>query len=99
MFGLDERVVKLMTDLFATYPQILQVRVYGSRALGNYKPASDIDLAVMTGIDDDITPRLKTALNDLPTPYLFDVTDYNRITHLPLKEHIDKYSKLLYDKQ
>ncbi|MGI9280861.1 MAG: hypothetical protein ACR2PX_14735 [Endozoicomonas sp.] len=35
------------------------------------------------------------ALDELPTPYLYDVIDYNSITHYPLKAHIDRYGRKL----
>ena len=38
-------------------------------------------------------------LEELPTPYLFDVIDYRRITHPPLLEHIERVGKVLFHKQ
>ena len=99
MFGLPEQTINSLLEFFSSQPDILQVRVYGSRALGTEKPASDIDLAIWTTGEKDLSAKIKSALEELPTPYLFDVTDYKTISHLPLKEHIDRASKLLYEKK
>ncbi len=93
-FGLPEQTLTLLHGVFSAHPEIVQVSVYGSRAKGTQKPGSDIDLAIVA--DADIAARLKMELEDLPTPYMFDVTDYRSISHLPLKEHIDRVGKILY---
>lgn len=37
-------------------------------------------------------------LDDLPTPYMFDVTDYKALTHEGMKKSIDTDGKLFYKK-
>ena len=98
MFGLPENVLKLIHTYFSTHPQILKVFIYGSRAMGKETPGSDIDLAIITNSEKDLSGSVKANLEELPTPYLFDVTDYERITHQRLREHIDRVGKLLYQK-
>ncbi len=98
MYGLPENVLKLLLNYFHSHPQILKVYIYGSRAMGKETPGSDIDLAIVTSSEHDISGTVKADLEDLPTPYLFDVTDYQRITHQPLREHIDRVGKLLFQK-
>lgn len=96
MFGLPKSVLNLLQNYFANYPQIIKVFIYGSRAMGREKPGSDVDLAIVTTAESDISGKVKIDLEELPTPYLFDVVDYNRITHKPLREHIDRVGKLLF---
>lgn len=96
MFGLPEKVLKLLKNYFATHPEILKVLIYGSRAMGRETPGSDIDLAITTTSATDISGTVQADLDELPTPYLFDVIDYSRISHTPLREHIDRVGKLLY---
>ncbi len=96
-FGLPDETITLICHLLARYPQIEQVKIYGSRATGTYEPGSDIDLAVYAPTGDSfLTAQLLADLDELPTPYLFDVTDYYRLTHLPLKENIDRDGRLFY---
>jgi predicted nucleotidyltransferase len=96
-FGLPPDTITLICRLLARYPQIEQVKIYGSRAVGTYEPGSDIDLAVYAPTGDSLlVAHLLAALDELPTPYLFDVTDYYRLAHLPLKENIDRDGQTLY---
>ncbi len=97
-FGLSEGVLQLMCDLFAEYDDIDEVKIYGSRAFGNCGHASDIDLAFYTKSKKHLTEELQEKLDALPTPYLFDVTNYHKIRHKPLKDNIDKVSKTMYRK-
>lgn len=96
MFGLPLPVLTLIQNYFTSHPQIIKVYIYGSRAMGRESPGSDIDLAIITTSESDISGKVQTDLEELPTPYLFDVIDYQRITHLPLREHIDRVGKLLF---
>lgn len=96
MFGLPESTLMLLHNYFANNPQIAKVVVYGSRAMGRESAGSDIDLAIVTSCHDDISGHIEADLEELSTPYLFDVIDYQRITHLPLREHIDRVGKILY---
>lgn len=98
-FGLNKKTLLTICNYFARQPEIAKVKIYGSRAMGKCKKGSDIDLAIYTvkGIGD-ITGRILTELNELPTPYFFDVTDYRHISHQPLKKHIDQRGKLIYSK-
>jgi predicted nucleotidyltransferase len=96
MFGLPENVLKLLQNYFSSHTEIIKVYIYGSRAMGRETPGSDIDLAIVTKSDNDLSGRIKIDLEELPTPYLFDVVDYQRITHQPLREHIDRVGQIIY---
>ena len=98
MFGLPEQTLLLLKNYFSSQPEIRKVLIYGSRAMGKEKPGSDIDLAIFTSSDQDLSGKILADLEELPTPYLFDVVDYNQITHPPLREHIDRVGKVLFEK-
>jgi predicted nucleotidyltransferase len=99
MFGLPDNVLQLLRNYFVAHPQIVKVVVYGSRAMGRETPGSDIDLAIVTTSDHDISGTVKADLEELSTPYIFDVIDYQRIAHSPLREHIDRVGKLLFHRK
>ena len=82
------------------FPEIEEIIIFGSRTKGNFKKASDIDLAVKGKNVTDITvKRLNSRLNEeLPLPYFFDVIDYKSINNPDLVEHIDRVGNLLYKK-
>ena len=92
-FGLPPQTLQQIKDCLSRYPQIEWVKVYGSRAKGNYKRGSDIDLAYVS--QEDISGKLLADLDELPTPYLFDVTHYNSLEHTQLKEHIDRIGQII----
>ncbi len=95
-FGLTAEELKMICDLFCTYPQITRINIFGSRALGNYKHNSDIDLTIWGKVNRALLGTISLELDNLPLPYLFDINIYDQIQHRPLQEHIDQYSQTLY---
>jgi len=47
-FGLKAKHIAAIRNAFRQYPSIEQVVLYGSRAKGNYRTGSDIDLTIKT---------------------------------------------------
>ncbi|MBU6249541.1 MAG: nucleotidyltransferase domain-containing protein [Cyanobacteria bacterium REEB417] len=84
--GLSPRTVAEIRQCLREFPQIRWVKLYGSRAMGSHWAGSDIDLAFSS--DDDCSAALRDALDQLPTPYLFDVTHWDSLQYDPLRDHI-----------
>jgi len=99
-FGIYERSLNLILDSFNNFPQIQKVILFGSRAMGNFKQGSDIDLAIFgKNIDFEITSRLHALLNeDLPIPYFVDVVNFNSIKEEDLKKHILNEGVIFFEK-
>src|SRR5574344_2024109 len=97
-FGLNEKNIKILIDFFRGIEEIFEVKVYGSRAIGTYRNGSDIDFAIYGKINDDLISKIKYQIDELPMPYMFDITDYNTISNAKLKEHIEKFGKTFYKK-
>jgi len=95
-FGLPERTIKELLEYFKSKPEIEKVIIYGSRAKGTYKNGSDIDFAIWT--TNGSIAQIAAELEDLPTPYMFDVTDYNTLSHENLKKNIDTDGIVFYKK-
>ena len=93
-FGLSKKTIEIIKKLLSNYTQIKEVKIFGSRAKGNYKPSSDIDLALFGSIDDKLLRHIVSELDELPTPYQFDVLNYNDIDNENLKNNIDKFGKI-----
>lgn len=66
-FGLSEKTLMRIRSFLKAFPEIEEVKIYGSRAMGNYKRGSDIDLAVY-GDCSGIIGALWSGLDALPTP-------------------------------
>ncbi len=98
-FGLPERTVNELLEYFKSKPEIEKVIVYGSRAKGNFKNGSDIDFAVWTDDKSAYELRIEAELDDLETPYMFDVTDYKNLSHEGMKNNINKDGILFYERK
>jgi len=96
MYGLDSDTFEAVRNCLRRYPEIAWVKIYGSRAKGVHHRGSDIDLA-FSG-PTDVSAELHGALDELPTPYMFDVTHYDSLTHEGLKAHIDRVGVIFYER-
>ncbi len=94
-FGLPQETINELLNYFKQKKEIEKVVIYGSRAKGTYHTGSDIDFAVWT--KDNIATTILSELDDLPTPYMFDVTDYKNLTHEGIKKSIHTYGKVFYN--
>ncbi|MEA1961978.1 MAG: nucleotidyltransferase domain-containing protein [Bacillota bacterium] len=93
MFGLTANDMCMIIEAVKKFPEIEEVVIFGSRALGNYKKGSDVDLAIKGAA---ITKKTLFGLNDLlnevyPLPYFFDILHYDTIKNPKLIEHIDDH--------
>jgi predicted nucleotidyltransferase len=91
--GLPPQTLAQIQAVLETFPQIRWLKLYGSRAMGNYRPGSDIDLAFSSPID--CTAQLAGAFEELPIPYLVDVTHWESLAHDGLRKHIEQVGLLL----
>lgn len=99
-FGLTERDMKTFENILGQYPTINLIKIFGSRAIGNYKLGSDIDLAIMGKFvsDKEIT-KIKSEFEESSLPYKVDLLNYKNLEHVDLKEHIDRVGQTFYLKK
>ena len=96
---LPDRTLALMQRVFANYPQLEKIVLFGSRATGKATERSDIDL-VTFGIEKRLDiGRISGDLEELPIPHICEVQAYERITHEPLKQHIDTHGIVIYARE
>lgn len=90
-FGLSADVIDRLSLVFKKVPKIEKVILYGSRAKGNFKPGSDIDLTVVapTMTLPDLL-ALENEIDDLLLPYKVDLSLYHTLDHPDLLEHIER---------
>lgn len=90
-FGLDEQVIDQIIDILKTFSFIDKAVLYGSRAKGNYKEGSDIDLCLFgKDINLILLHKVELALDDILLPYSFDLSAYNLLKNPDLISHIDR---------
>ena len=74
--------------------------MYGSRAKGNYRIGSDIDLTIIgTDIDLSKLNEIENRLDDLMLPYSFDISVFSHIKNDGLLDHIKHVGKEFYIKR
>jgi len=97
-YGLPERTLNTLNSILKRYPGINEAVLYGSRAKGNYRNGSDIDLSLKT--NDGFTHRdllhLMDDFDDSDMPYFVDVSVYTELSNPDLKAHIDRAGVVLY---
>jgi len=97
IYGLKEMVVKQIKQVLSNYPDVQEAVLYGSRAMGNYEPGSDIDLTLK---GEALTLKQLNAieidLDDLLLPYELDLSICHQIDNPDLLEHIERVGVVFY---
>ena len=98
-YGIADNSYKLILEAFEKFKEIEKVVLFGSRAMGNYKAGSDIDLALYgETVNLNTVTKLASLLNEeLPIPYFVDVVDTKTINEPSLKEHILQEGKVIFE--
>ena len=99
--GLTERDLQLIENAAASIAEVEELVLFGSRAKGCYKVASDVDLVIKGRLANESSAiRLAEILNEeLPLPYFFDVLNYQSIYEPNLLDHIDRVGIVLFDRK
>ncbi|MCL2086081.1 MAG: nucleotidyltransferase domain-containing protein [Oscillospiraceae bacterium] len=90
--GLSPKHIALIIDALKNC-SVKRAIVFGSRAKGDWRDNSDIDIAVFGGFSE---AKIAACLDELPMPYKFDVVCYDELGHKPLREHIDRVGVELF---
>lgn len=98
-FGLRDSDLEYIVNTIKSFPEVKKAVIFGSRAKGNHKPGSDIDIAIYgEKIGFSIIARLHVQLEDESyMPYLFDIVDFTHLNHKELREHIERVGKVIYE--
>jgi predicted nucleotidyltransferase len=98
-YGLPERTVNQICAVLAQYPQVERAVLYGSRAKGNFKPGSDIDLTLFgTGLTQNLCSSIAEALDDLLLPYCMDLSVFAELHHPELEAHIQRVGVVFFER-
>jgi|SRR5437867_3553286 len=98
--GLSGETVDRIRGVLAQFPEVEKAVLYGSRAKGDYKRGSDIDLALIgNDLNASVLSKINNALDDLPLPYKIDPSILRKISHTDLLDHIRRVGAIFYEKQ
>ena len=95
-YGLPFTAIQEINAVFSQYPQIKQVILYGSRAKGNYRQGSDIDLTIEGAVDLSTLLKIEQDIDDLLLPWSVDLSILSQIDNLELVEHIKRRGQVFY---
>ena len=96
-FGLPPAAVEMIRGVLAAHAHVEQAVIYGSRAMGNYKNGSDIDLTLHgKGLLNEELLAIMSELDDLLLPYMIDLSLFRSIDHPGLRDHIQRVGLEFY---
>ena len=99
-FGLSDWTMNDLRSVFRRHPKVRKVILFGSRAKGNFRTGSDIDLALVgEDIDHEELLRIYNDIDDLGLLYKVDLLHYEEKRGTPIVEHIDRAGKVFYQQK
>jgi len=99
MFGLRPEDINYIQSIIGKFSEVEKAVIFGSRAKGNYKKGSDVDIALYGNDLDQISSKIHDLLEEETLmPYFFDIIDYASLSNAALKEHIDRVGKVIFER-
>ena len=101
LYGLNDATIRKIHAVLGRYPQVEKAVLYGSRAKGNFKNGSDIDLTLVGGasLTSAVLYKLERELDDLLLPHTIDLSIQSQITNAEVLDHIRRIGVEFYVKQ
>lgn len=99
MFGIYPKSYDEILVIFKDCLSIDEVVIYGSRAKGNYREGSDIDITLKGDVTKEDLNKLWHKLDDSFIPYKFDISIYKDLKSQSLIEHIERVGKTFYKRE
>ena len=98
-YGLPESAIQKIKAVLRHYPQVEKAILYGSRAKGNYKNGSDIDLTLHgTNLSLNLIYKILDDIDDLLLPYTIDLSIFRDISDPNVIEHIQRVGVTFYER-
>ena len=99
MYGLKDTVIEKIQKVFSKYEAIDKALLFGSRAKGNHRNGSDIDLSLVgETLDLQLLFRIENEIDDLLLPYKIDLSIFHNIENPDLIAHINRVGIVFYQK-
>lgn len=100
MFGLQEHEIIALRNILASFPEVEEAVIYGSRARGTNRRSSDIDLTLK---GDKLTylqlALIDARIDDLLLPYFVDISLFKMLKNTELLESIYREGKLFFQRK
>ena len=92
-FGLKQEHIESIKKVINQHSNAESIIIYGSRAKGNYRKGSDIDLTLKGNIGYSDLVKMEACIDDLLLPYKVDLSLYHEISNDELLDHINRVGK------
>ncbi len=93
-FGLKDSVLQRLVGVLAKNETVSKALIFGSRAIGDYRYNSDIDLALY--FNGEMPIGLTLDLDEAVGIYKIDVVDMGRLSNLSLRQRIEDQGIEIY---
>lgn len=98
-YGFNEKEWQMLQHLLASCRNIEKAILYGSRAKGNFKKFSDIDITLIgSSLSRSDLLRLSASFNDSSFPYVVDFSIFPKLKNEELIDHINRRGIVIYDR-
>jgi len=92
------RVAAEIRSILARHPQVRRAVLFGSRAKGNFREGSDIDLALEgDALQNADLVTILGELDEAPIPQKVDLLLKKTICNQSLLEHIERVGEVFYE--
>lgn len=91
MYGLSNKIIKEIINIRQKYG--VEVLIFGSRARGDYKSSSDIDIAIKTKVDRETKYGIMNDFDKLDIIYKIDLVFIQNVNNNEFLESIIKEGK------
>lgn len=92
--GLTQQQRMRIAFVLSSCPAVEEVILFGSRAMGNYKPASDVDLFLIgKNIGMDELLQLHRGIDDLPMAIEVDLLADTMLQSPDVRRHIQEHGR------
>lgn len=93
MFGLRDEILNKIKNISQKYNY--KFYVFGSRARGDYKNNSDIDIAVSGIVSEEDETKIRNEFDLIDMEYSLDIVFISQITNKDLIKNIEKEGVLI----
>ena len=80
-FWLDEKIIENIVAILKKYEEVESAKIFGSRARGDHRESSDIDIALFgDNLTFSINTKIFYEIDELYLPYKIDLINFNSIS-------------------
>ncbi len=99
-WGISDSLLAAIVSVFEQEKRVSELILFGSRARHTNRPGSDFDFAIKgDNLNLEVLLNLNLSLENLNTPYKFDVVIFERITDPNLLREVEAHGVVLMKKE